>query len=64
MHELCLDILKQHNQKLAITALIRGITEAVLDLDIELEITENEAEIYQLVKSTIKSRQILNKDFD
>lgn len=54
INEICFDILKTHNEKMSMTELIRGITEAVLDSDIELGEATNEQEINELVSSTIE----------
>jgi hypothetical protein len=53
INEICFDILKKHNKKVSMTELIRGITEAVLDSDINIEQATNEHEINELISHTI-----------
>lgn len=61
INEVCFDILKNHNEKLSMTELIRGITEAVLDSEIDLETATSEADINELVASTLERGQNVMK---
>lgn len=53
INEVCFEILKRHNEKLSMTELIRGITEAVLDSDIDIETATSEGEINELVAGAL-----------
>lgn len=50
----CFHIYQQNGSKLPMTALIRGISEAVLESDIDLEKADNEEEIYEIVSRAIQ----------
>lgn len=61
INEVCFNILKNHNEKISMTELIRGIIEAVLDSKIELGEATSEQEINEMVTVAIERDRNTNR---